>query len=198
VRLASLHHRLPPVWLCCVDGDARLNGRQIEVPLPEQTTVRRQIRRFILAAAALGLMAGAEDQERVGQITTFDAEGTFQSEATLGGTLTIDTTIGDMLISNMVHAATNSQTLLNVIQTQGSYYTGSGTIYQIQLGVQTTVTPQLTLWLPPASLAGYAGAPMASIADFLEGNFISFYELARQQEIYWLKAASPPFPSPLP
>ncbi len=67
--------------------------------------MRRQMWRFILGAAVLGLMAGAAAPARAGLISTFTAEGTFQDGATLGGTLTIDTTTGVVTAANLLVGA---------------------------------------------------------------------------------------------
>jgi len=55
--------------------------------------MRRQKRRFILTSAVLGLMAGAPASVRA-EITTSNAEGTYDDGTMLGGNLTIDTTSG--------------------------------------------------------------------------------------------------------
>ncbi len=76
--------------------------------------MRRQMRRFMLAAAVFGLMSGAAAPARADIITTFTAEGTFVDGATLGGTLTIDTTIGMVTAANLMVGAPYSLTLATV------------------------------------------------------------------------------------
>jgi hypothetical protein len=71
--------------------------------------------RSILAAAVFGLMAGAAAPASGDLITTFTAEGTFADGATLGGTLTIDTSIGTVIAANLMVGAPYSLTLARLL-----------------------------------------------------------------------------------
>jgi hypothetical protein len=119
--------------------------------------MRRQMRRFILTSAVLGLMAGAAAQARA-DLTTFTAEGTFQDGATLGGTLTIDTSIGTVTAANLTVGGSYMLTLAT-IQSQAEVSTG---VYLVEVGETAIGLPQLALGIPVSSLVAYAGGDLLS------------------------------------
>src|SRR5271166_1841690 len=131
----------------------------------EEITMRRQMWRFILAAAVLGLMAGAAAPARAGQISTFTAEGTFQDGATLSGTLTIDTTQGLASAANLTIAPIASLPILfTSVQAQGAITSPGGT-HAYELFFSQTNGPELALFLPVPSLIDYPGGPITPIFD---------------------------------
>ncbi len=94
-------------------GDVHLNARQSDgEPKPEEPTMRRLKRRFMLTTAVLGLMAGAAAPARADISLVFNAAGIFEDGAPLSGTLTIDTTSGMVTAANLTVGAPISCPLL--------------------------------------------------------------------------------------
>ncbi len=137
--------------------DVHHNARQSDGdPKSEETTMRRQMRRFMLTAAVLGLMAGAGPRARA-DLSTFAAAGEFQDGATLGGTMTIDTTAGIVTAVDLTVTAPDSLAF-TFVQAQESF---EG-IYTIQTGTAASGFPDLNLYFPNPSLVGYTGGYIGS------------------------------------
>jgi CSLREA domain-containing protein len=130
-------------------------SRQNEKP-PARMTIATLGSTAIALFMLLGLCGGSA---YANTITTFDATGTFQDGATLAGTLTIDTTNGDVLASSL--AIPPDSSALDVIQGVGS----TGDAFDILLGTASGQYPNLNLVLPVGTLVGYAGGLLASNAN---------------------------------
>jgi hypothetical protein len=130
--------------------------------------MRRQMWRSILAAAVLGLMAEAAAPARADTSLVFNAAGTFADGATLGGTLTIDTSIGTVTAAILTVGPSDSLTL-ETIQLQT--FIGFGT-YKILVGESTNPgdTPYLVIFLPTSSLTGYTGGVIDSTTSIGASN----------------------------
>ena len=120
--------------------------------------MRRQMRRFVLTSAVLALLAGAAARARADLTLTFNAAGTFEDGATLGGTLTIDTTSGMVTAANLTVGAPQSLTFIYI---QNTVITSAATT-EIDLGSPGYDPAQITLYmyLPTTTLTGYLGGPL--------------------------------------
>jgi len=124
--------------------------------------MRRQMRRFMLALAVLGLMARAPAPARA-DLTTFDAEGTFSDGATLSGTSTIDTMLGLVTAINLsITPLGGSPELFTTIDHQG--LTG---LSQYAFNSFGTNGDQLGIVFPLTSLIGYQGGPLSPNSGYL-------------------------------
>ncbi len=166
--------------LCRAAMPISMAGSAMETPNLEGTTMRRQMRRFMLAAAVFGLMSGAAAPARADIITTFTAEGTFVDGATLGGTLTIDTTIGMVTAANLMVGAPYSLTLATV-QNQTDP-PPPPTYYFVTVGATAAGFPYIDLIFPVSSLVAYAGGELLSTTTFGQpgvggGGYSALYTL---------------------
>ncbi len=113
-------------------------------------------------------------------ITTFNASGVFQDGATLSGELVIDTTQGTVL-SGDVRVGAPQDVDLRYLQ-RVLHFPGdpSSYVYLNPAGDMNTV---LTLQVP-TTLVGYAGGPLASIDDLVDGSGLSNLFEYRDPYIY--------------
>ncbi len=101
---------------------------------------------------------------------TFDASGTFEDGATLSGTMTIDTTVGQVTAVNLVVSAPDSLDLTFVQYQSNTSYSGD---YFIQTGPTATGLPNFLVVLPVTTLVGYSGGSIGSTtqpANSIESN----------------------------
>ncbi len=103
-----------------------------------------------------GLMAGAAAPARADLIATFTAEGTFADGATLGGTLTIDTSIGTVTAANLTVGAPDSLTFVAV---QDQLVVSNG-FTQVDVGEAEFTIPSIELDIPVTSMVAYAGGAL--------------------------------------
>lgn len=88
--------------------------------------------------------------------TAFNASGTFADGTTLGGTVTINTATGQVTSVDLTLSAPNAATLTliaDVGSVPGSVVISAGT---------PSVYPQVSLWFPVSTLAGYSGGALCS------------------------------------
>ena len=110
-----------------------------------------------IKGALIGVLLGAigiVGSTRADVITTFNTKGTFADNATLSGTVTIDTTIGLAKAADLIISAPDNLTL-TVIQFQGVI--NSGQDYQIDFALAPAGLPNFDIALSPGSLVGYTG-----------------------------------------
>jgi hypothetical protein len=111
----------------------------------------------VMACATLTLAALCAAGARADTITTFDATGTFNDGASLSGTLTIDTTNGNVVAST-VEALPDASGLTDIFV--GTIGGVTGVTLEAPAG-----EPSLILDLSLNTLAGYTGGPLASLSD---------------------------------
>jgi hypothetical protein len=156
----------------------------------------KRSRRFALAmTATLGLMAGPPQQARADLNLTFNAEGTFDDGATLGGTVTIDTTIGTVVAANLTVSAPDSLDL-TFVQGQRSNLPVTGD-YQFDVGPSASEIPAFDVSLPVATLVDYPGGPIGSDSQ-PANNFASVLFLTSLTDLTVLQEGSLSLTTPEP
>jgi len=133
--------------------------------------MRRQIRQFVLTTAVLGLTAVASVAAGADVDLTFNAVGTFTDGATLGGSLTLDTTNGSItLVALMTNVPGFTDITFDSVSsaTPNSPVTG---LYTYQFGSTTLPGPSLFISIPTSAdnLEGYAGGSLASLMNPVDG-----------------------------
>jgi hypothetical protein len=108
----------------------------------------------MLAALAIVLCASSAYAASV----VFTAAGTTADGATLGGTVTIDTTAGTVTAANVTLGAPDTSTYTFIQAGTGP----SAPVYVIQLGTAASGNPRMGLLVPGTTLVGYAGGALCS------------------------------------
>lgn len=120
---------------------------------------------FYLCLAAAGFVSFAN--QAAAAISVFNASGSFADGASLTGTITVDTTAGDVTAAALDVSRSLSPTLLTYsdISFQGAHPTNSS--YELMLTESVPNNIALTLFIigtgiDPTSLVGYAGGDFKS------------------------------------
>jgi hypothetical protein len=148
---------------------------------------------IIAAILAVALPAAAAN-------VTFDASGTLSDGSVLSGTLTIDTTAGDIVGSDLITTGPSSFTFVNIVnqsytQVPGNYNVGDR---------NSTSTEDFDFDLPDLGqtpLAGYDGGSICSASvSCVNGGGSNLYDLVLNQGGAYLLSGSlsPAVPEPTP
>jgi hypothetical protein len=111
----------------------------------------------IAVALALATAIGFGTQANA---TTFFASGTFADGAVLGGTLSVDTTLGTITSSNLSVSVPDAFTFINIVG-QGD---NPAPLFYSVTDRNAANTEDFDFGLPLHSLIGYAGGPFCSNA----------------------------------
>jgi len=169
--------------LCWGAMSISMAGRVTTTQLPEETTMTRQMRRFMLATAVLGLMAGAAAPARADISLVFTAAGTFTDGAVLGGTMTIDTTNGTVTSAALTVSAPDSLNF-DYLQNVQPNFPVSG-LYALTFSTTSNFFyPLLSLGIPTSAstLQGYTGGNLASDTN-LVGGFTSSIQFSSSRSV---------------
>jgi hypothetical protein len=121
--------------------------------------MRSLMRRSLLAATVLGLLFGAAGRA-VADPVTFQASGTFQSGVTLGGTLTIDTKLGNVTGADLTLSAPESAEF-TIVENSSLLLSD----WDIQVGNGASGNPIVEPDPPVTTLVGYSGGPLSRLGD---------------------------------
>jgi hypothetical protein len=162
--VANLLVTLSHLAVVSVDS-ARLARQSAGDPEATGPRMRWPMRRWLAAAAVLGLMAAAVAPARADMILSFNAEGTFSDGATLSGTVTIDVTTGVATAVDLVVGAPDSLTFTTItFQAANSPVSGDYSII-----AETSNSILFDIYLPTATLVGYDGGPFESNSQAVNG-----------------------------
>ena len=115
------------------------------------------IGRIAILAVVLAFVAGTCRADLI----IFDASGTFQGGTALGGTVTIDTTVGDIISANLTASSLDNPTFSGILN-QGELISPPG-LYFAQVDAEPFPFTTLFLAIIGDSLVNYAGGPLASL-----------------------------------
>jgi hypothetical protein len=122
--------------------------------------------------SVLGLVVVAAGQVKADVSTQFIVQGAYADGATLSGTVTIDTTVGEITAANLSVGAPDSLTLDNIIGQNGSSFSS----WLVAVGTAGgALFPETILVIPSLTLVGYSGGPIASETYAPEGVGSALY-----------------------
>jgi hypothetical protein len=129
-----------------------------------------------LAVAGLTLALGV-GAPKADTITTFDVSAIFAATGTgacpgctLGGTIVIDTTTGDVQSQNVTMTG---QSVGPFTVNGGASATGVGVLHVLFRDTATPVANELNLFIPVLNLIGYTGGPICGFITVCAGSLVS-------------------------